>query len=601
MIFLIFSSLSTLRRGDNPYAILGVAQGANYDEIRKAYRQIVFQHHPDRSKDPDSQNIYIRANDAYELLSNPQRKLLYDETGQVDDIEPEEQQQQHQRGQYNDQYQDKRPFEIPLITEQLFPIIARDGAEWLIYIFQTFQCPQCSEQNNIFERFAYTIKDFIKIAKIDASQAPNLCEQFKINGAPYFLTVQMIDGKYHVQKLGSSFSSVDKLQKAFFSGSLSIKTLTNINSLNSWLKKSPSIPHVIELHTSSSPSISYLFSASRLKFPLFASFKVQNNDSPFNSQLSQWKIKIQHYPCVFIFRSPDRVPEVLYSNGRRLIDDINDAAIPLFPILSSKSFRSILSNDWCIAVVAEENGIPEELLEYANTQPFRTARIQPGSALAKEIHAKKGRWFVFMIDKKSDNCKYWTTRKINNSNSYASICSRLYRAERIEHVLGEAKGKIPIPKESEFSKFITTSLSLFERNLMISYSVVFVILVLFFIIFITKINDKDKIETNDKDKIGTNDKDKIETNNKDKIETNNKDKIETNNKDKIETNNKDKIETNDKDKIETNDKDKIETNDKDKIETNDKDKIETNDKDKNETNDKTNTNVNDNSQDKKNK
>lgn len=61
------------------YEDLGLKPGATKAEIRSAYRKLVLQHHPDRSSDPQSKTIFLRITEAYELLSDPQARRLYDE------------------------------------------------------------------------------------------------------------------------------------------------------------------------------------------------------------------------------------------------------------------------------------------------------------------------------------------------------------------------------------------------------------------------------------------------------------------------------------------------------------------------------------------
>jgi len=60
------------------YEILGVKKSSTQDEIRTAYRRLVLKYHPDRSKDPKSTDVFIRITEAYEILSDPQRRKNYD-------------------------------------------------------------------------------------------------------------------------------------------------------------------------------------------------------------------------------------------------------------------------------------------------------------------------------------------------------------------------------------------------------------------------------------------------------------------------------------------------------------------------------------------
>lgn len=52
------------------YAILGLSEGSSPDEIKKAYRKLAQQWHPDRNKDPQAEATFKRIKDAYERLSN---------------------------------------------------------------------------------------------------------------------------------------------------------------------------------------------------------------------------------------------------------------------------------------------------------------------------------------------------------------------------------------------------------------------------------------------------------------------------------------------------------------------------------------------------
>lgn len=58
--------------------MLGVSARASLDEIRKAYRLLAKQHHPDASNDPGTTETFILVKEAYETLSDPERRAAYD-------------------------------------------------------------------------------------------------------------------------------------------------------------------------------------------------------------------------------------------------------------------------------------------------------------------------------------------------------------------------------------------------------------------------------------------------------------------------------------------------------------------------------------------
>ncbi len=62
----------------NHYETLGVKRGCSPDEIKSAYRKLVLRHHPDRSKDPKSAEIFLRVTEANGVLSDPIRRREYD-------------------------------------------------------------------------------------------------------------------------------------------------------------------------------------------------------------------------------------------------------------------------------------------------------------------------------------------------------------------------------------------------------------------------------------------------------------------------------------------------------------------------------------------
>lgn len=64
------------------YDILGVNRDASEDDIKKAYRKLAMKHHPDRNPDnPKSEEQFKEAKEAYEILSDGQKRAAYDQYG----------------------------------------------------------------------------------------------------------------------------------------------------------------------------------------------------------------------------------------------------------------------------------------------------------------------------------------------------------------------------------------------------------------------------------------------------------------------------------------------------------------------------------------
>lgn len=65
--------------GQDYYTVLGVARGVDEKEMKKAYRQKARKFHPDVNKEPGAEEKFKEISNAYEVLSDPQKRNIYDQ------------------------------------------------------------------------------------------------------------------------------------------------------------------------------------------------------------------------------------------------------------------------------------------------------------------------------------------------------------------------------------------------------------------------------------------------------------------------------------------------------------------------------------------
>jgi len=63
------------------YDVLGVSRDASQDEIRRAYRRLAREYHPDLNADPDAEERFKELGESYEVLSDPDKRGRYDRLG----------------------------------------------------------------------------------------------------------------------------------------------------------------------------------------------------------------------------------------------------------------------------------------------------------------------------------------------------------------------------------------------------------------------------------------------------------------------------------------------------------------------------------------
>jgi len=63
------------------YEVLGVARGVSEEELKRAFRKLARQYHPDVNKSPEAESRFKEIGEAYDVLSDPEKRRIYDQFG----------------------------------------------------------------------------------------------------------------------------------------------------------------------------------------------------------------------------------------------------------------------------------------------------------------------------------------------------------------------------------------------------------------------------------------------------------------------------------------------------------------------------------------
>ena len=66
------------------YEVLGIPQEATLEEIKRAFRRLAFQYHPDHNREDGAGEKFKEINEAYEMLSDPEKRAIYDRFGRTE-------------------------------------------------------------------------------------------------------------------------------------------------------------------------------------------------------------------------------------------------------------------------------------------------------------------------------------------------------------------------------------------------------------------------------------------------------------------------------------------------------------------------------------
>ncbi|XP_052895215.1 dnaJ homolog subfamily C member 16-like [Anopheles moucheti] len=214
---LVFGTFGlSLTASNDPYTILAVHKRATTQEIRRAYKQLAKEWHPDKSNHPDAETKFVEMKQAYELLSDTNRRLAYDQYGitnedaVLDRNRPDnsnfgrfQDAFEHFNGAHNFNFHDQ---DIGLyhrlsITSKYYEtnILPKSRVTPHILMFYADWCFACMKAANSFKKLIDTLEPYgVVFATVNAGHEEQLVRKVGVHSLP--CVIMVLDGHNYVYK-----------------------------------------------------------------------------------------------------------------------------------------------------------------------------------------------------------------------------------------------------------------------------------------------------------------------------------------------------------------------------------------------------------------
>ncbi|KAK0393538.1 hypothetical protein QR680_000263 [Steinernema hermaphroditum] len=295
---------------DNPYTVLGLSRSASTREIKRAYKSLAREWHPDKNSSPEAKEKFIAVSNAYELLSDPVRKERYDRFGTVD-----EDKRRHNYHHYQEFFQGFGGFggfesensyfrkDRLTYTTYMNSVFEKTYTQpFIILVYSSFS-PLAFRQENVWKAAVEDLRPLgYGIGTVNAVYEGNLLDALRCH--TNFALLVVVEGRvlhYRGNLMNMKPQHIrlfarDAIPKTFLS------TLTSndglIRFVDQW--KSTNKVSVLMMGPNVQPRVRYLLAA--MKYSHFARFAyVQSSDASSMEMKQALGVKCTHCDNLFVF------------------------------------------------------------------------------------------------------------------------------------------------------------------------------------------------------------------------------------------------------------------------------------------------------------
>ena len=191
------------------YRTLGVRRDAGQDEIKRAYRELAKKHHPDKNKNSKTTERFVEIQKAHDILSDPQKRKMFDQTGSdPDDPEVQQEMQMRERrqrfrrhdpvaelffGRYERGFQ---PHHIQSQTQTLTrdsydAFVSGGESTWIVQVWRHYECQECVRLAPIWDEAAKELQGVVHFGRINYDRQMGLVQALglRIRSLPYIVSI----------------------------------------------------------------------------------------------------------------------------------------------------------------------------------------------------------------------------------------------------------------------------------------------------------------------------------------------------------------------------------------------------------------------------
>ncbi len=199
------------------YQILGVDRNASFDEIKKAYRKLAQKYHPDVNKSKEAEERFKEINEAYQVLSDPEKRKIYDQFGSVN---------------FGQDFSSSgtRGFDFSDIFSEFESFFSSDPFEGIFDIFFKREVPTVVELSISFREAVFGCEKEIYLKgeklKVKIPRGVDTGTKVKIPGKNLILKIKVIEDK-EFKREGFDIISEKEIsfKEAVLGGKIKVKTI----------------------------------------------------------------------------------------------------------------------------------------------------------------------------------------------------------------------------------------------------------------------------------------------------------------------------------------------------------------------------------------